>query len=340
MRFIQTIACAALLAAAHAHAADLTIDIDDVKAAGAGYQSIKIPRQDGAAIQIDVWYPSRTPVAKQNMGVITQEVAMGGEVQGNELPLIVFSHGTGSFGLGHYDTALALANAGFVVAALTHPGDNHADQSRSVDVLARPKHIIEVIDYMLATWKGREVLAPSRIGIFGFSAGGFTALVNIGGMPDLSLVSKHCKTNPSDFACTLLSANKDQLQQIPRFATKDMHDVRIRAAVIAAPALGFAFSSGGLNDVDIPMQLWRAEDDVLLPHPWYAEAVRKSLRKEPDYHSVANAGHFDFLAPCSEKLLSLAPQICTSKDGFDRESFHRRFNSAVVAFFIKSLSPT
>jgi predicted dienelactone hydrolase len=108
----------------------------------------------------------------------------------------------------------------------------------------------------------------------------------------------------------------------------------------AAPALGFTFSYGGLNGVDIPVQLWRAENDVFLPHPWYAEAVRKSLRKEPDYHSVAKAGHFDFLAPCSEKLLSLAPQICASEDGFDREIFHRRFNAEVVSFFIKSLSPT
>ncbi len=119
-----------------------------------------------------------------------------------------------------------------------------------------------------------------------------------------------------------------------------MHDVRIRAAVIAAPALGFTFSAGGLDGVHIPVQLWRAENDVLLPHPWYAEAVRKSLTKEPDYHSVAKAGHFDFLAPCSEKLSSLAPQICASEDGFDREIFHRRFNSEVVSFFIKSLGPT
>lgn len=305
----------------------------------AGFQSIKIPGQNGASIQVAVWYPSPAPVAKQNLGVITQEVAIEAEVEGKKLPLIVFSHGTGSSGLSHYDTALALANAGFVVAALTHPGDNYADQSRSVDVLARPKHIVGVIDYMLGTWKGRESLAPGRIGIFGFSAGGFTALVNIGGMPDLNLVSTHCAANPSDYACTLRSANKDKLQHIPRIASKEMHDVRIRAAVIAAPALGFTFSSGGLDGVAIPVQLWRAENDVLLPHPWYAEAVRKALSKEPDYHAVAKAGHFDFLSPCSEKLLSLAPHICASEDGFDREIFHRRFNSEVVSFFIKSLSP-
>ncbi len=339
MRLIQAFTCAALLlAAAHVGAADLIAPVDDVKVANAGFQSIKIPSQNGAPVQVDIWYPTQAPVATRTMGVITQEVAVGAEVQGAKLPLIVFSHGTGGSGLSHYDTALALANAGFVVAAITHPGDNYADQSRSLDVLARPRHIIGVIDYMLSTWKGHASLAPGRIGLFGFSAGGFTALINIGGIPDLKRIPKHCEAHPSDFACTLLSTSTDRRQQIPVLVGKDLHDVRIGAAVIAAPALGFTFSAGGLDGVSIPVQLWRAEGDVLLPHPWYAEAVRTSLKRAPDFHLVAKAGHFDFLAPCSEKLSSLAPQICVSEDGFDRTIFHRRFNAEVVSFFIKSLS--
>jgi predicted dienelactone hydrolase len=327
MKIIQTLVCAALFAVVHAGAA------------GAGFQSISIPSPNGAPMQVDIWYPSPAPVATRNMGVITQDVAIGAAVEGSRLPLIVFSHGTGGFGLSHYDTALALANAGFVVAALTHPGDNYADRSRSVDIMARPKHVSGAIDYMLGTWQGRDSLAPGRIGILGHSAGAFTALVNIGGIPDLTLISTHCKAHPSDFACTLLSQNKDQLPQISTVPTKALHDVRIGAAVIAAPALGFTFGATGLHGVDVPVQLWRAEDDVLLPHPWYAEAVRTSLPKQPDYHSVAKAGHFDFLAPCSAKLSSLAPQICTNGNGFDRELFHRRFNSDVVSFFTKALSP-
>ena len=39
---------------------------------------------------------------------------------------------------------------------------------------------------MLASWPHHDALDPSRIGMFGFSAGGFTALVAIGGTPDLT----------------------------------------------------------------------------------------------------------------------------------------------------------
>jgi hypothetical protein len=78
-------------------------------------------------------------------------------------------------------------------------------------------------------------------------------------------------------------------------------------------------------------------NDVLVPHPRYAEAVRRALREAPDYHVVANAGHYDLLAPCSDALASIAPAICASSAGFDRAGFHVGFDSEVVNFFEKTL---
>lgn len=87
------------------------------------------------------------------------------------------------------------------------------------------------------------------------------------------------------------------------------------------------------------MQLWRAEDDLILPHPDYAEAVRRALPRPPETHVVANAGHFDFLTPCSATLAQYAPEICESAPGFDRTAFHTDFNRAVVGFFQRTLAP-
>ena len=39
-----------------------------------------------------------------------------------DCPVIVISHGSGGSFLGHHDTAETLADAGFVVAAISHPG--------------------------------------------------------------------------------------------------------------------------------------------------------------------------------------------------------------------------
>jgi predicted dienelactone hydrolase len=308
-----------------------------LKAHAAGFQSIDISGPRGKPISLAIWYPSQAAPQARNMGTFSQEVASNGAVEGAGLPLVLISHGTGGYKYSHHDTALELANAGFVVAALTHPGDNYADQSEAIDILERPKHIVTALDYMLKEWPHRDRIAPSRVGIFGFSSGGFMALVSVGGQPDLGKVVTHCAAHPTQYACALIAKYGERSNHVPTAVTAQMHERRIRAAVIVAPALGFTFDAASLGKVDIPIQLWRAEDDSILPHPWYAENVRMSLARKPDYHVVPRAGHFDFLAPCTEKLAAMAPQICVSQEGFDRTGFHRRFNADVIGYFKKFL---
>ncbi len=300
----------------------------------AGFQQGAAADQGGKPLVIGIWYPSRSIAKPVSMGPTTMSVAINAQVNGKALPMIVMSHGTGSSYLGHFDTAIALADAGFVVAAVTHAGDNHADQSRSLDIMDRPRQVSRVIDHMLSTWEGRAAIDPQRIGMFGFSAGGFTTLAIIGGVPDFTKIGPMCRQHPGDFACRLLAGSEG-----PVFAPAaiGVADARIKAAVVAAPALGFTFSPDGLRSVKVPVQLWRAENDVIVPHPRYAEAVRLALSEAPDYHVVANAGHFDFLAPCSDALASMAPAICMSSAGFDRAAFHVGFDAEVVKFFEKTL---
>jgi predicted dienelactone hydrolase len=103
--------------------------------------------------------------------------------------------------------------------------------------------------------------------------------------------------------------------------------------VIAAPAVGYAFSAEALAAITVPIQLWRGDSDEILPHPNYAQAVYDRLPVKPEYRVVANAGHFAFLAPCTPALAARVPEICRDPQGFDRTAFHREFNAAVVAFF-------
>jgi predicted dienelactone hydrolase len=303
----------------------------------AGFQHGSAADPDGKPLEIGIWYPSQATIQPIVMGPTTMSVAVNGIAQGKALPLVVMSHGTGSSFLGHFDTAIALADAGFVVAAVTHAGDNYADQSRSADIMDRPRQISRVIDHMLSTWDGHITIDPARIGMFGFSAGGFTTLVSIGGIPDFSKVGPMCRQYPGDFACQLIAKSGSNLAAPLTSTTARAADPRIKAAVVAAPALGFTFSPDGLKNVKVPVQLWRADNDVMLPQPRYAEAVQLALPEAPDYHVVPNAGHFDFLVPCGKAMASVAPAICTSAVGFDRAAFHASFNAAVVSFLNKTL---
>src|SRR5471030_1015008 len=160
-------------------------------ALSAGFERVTVTDPGGPPLEAGIWYPSGAPASPQPLGAFQQSVAAGGEVAGRGLPLIVISHGSGGSFEGHYDTALALAEAGFVVVAVTHTGNNYRDDSKFGNFVERSRHIARTLDYMLAAWPGHERIDLARIGIFGFSAGGATALAAIGGTPDLSLSGVH-----------------------------------------------------------------------------------------------------------------------------------------------------
>ncbi len=298
-----------------------------------GYQHLLIPDPQGAPVEIGVWYPADAAPRPEAVGLFTETVAVDALTARGRRPLIVISHGNGGNYLSHVDTAMALARAGYVAAALTHTGDNNRDQSRATDVANRPRQLKLLADYMLSDWPGRAAIDPDRVGAFGFSSGGFTVLADAGGEPDLIRVGPHCNAHPGYYDCLLVGRAPGVIARLASARPTWSHDPRLKAVVVAAPALGFTFGKEGLKSVTLPMQLWRAEFDHILPQPDYAEAVDHDLPIPPDYRLAANADHFDFLAPCSDSLRKVAPEICISRPGFDREAFHTDFNRAVVAFF-------
>jgi predicted dienelactone hydrolase len=308
------------------------------RADGVGFSMVSVPNPPADALEVGIWYPTKAPGAEHDVGLFTQVVAPDAPVSRGSHPLIVMSHGNGGTFEGHYDTALALARAGFVVAAVTHTGDNYKDQSEATNLVLRPRAFHTVIDYMLTTWPGHSSIDPAKVGAFGFSAGGFTVLVAIGGIPDLSRVAAYCTGHTQTYVCKLLAAH-------PVPADRQVHDTdwiadpRIKAAVVAAPAIGFTFGGTGLKNVRVPVQLWRASDDSILPSPDNVEPVRDALPRPPEYHVVAGADHFDFLAPCSDPLAHVAPAICRERGGFDRAAFHKTFDRDVVRFFSRTLHP-
>ena len=322
---LRSLAAAALVAAAVSSPA---------LAANAGFMVLKAPRPDAPPVEVGVWYPTDAAPHAMALGSWSHTVAAGAPIAGEHLPLIVMSHGNGGFFGSHADTAQALARAGFVVAALTHPGDNYKDQSRATAMADRPAALSVLIGFMLETSPLKTKIDPGKVGAFGFSSGGFTVLAAAGGKPDLSKVPDHCKSHPGNYDCKLTARIP-----IPADALSAgwVHDDRIKAVVSAAPALGFTFGQSGLAGIKASVQLWKAADDEVLPGDDYAEAVHRDLARPHDYRVVAGARHFDFLTPCNPQPAPEVSVICASAPGFDRAAFHRDFNTAVTRFFADQL---
>jgi len=283
-----------------------------------------------------IWYPCAGEPKHVELGDLAVAVDYGLQgvkdcpVAGAKLPLVVFSHGTSGWFAGHHDTAAALADAGFVVAAINHPGDSAKDNARSSELsvfVSRPADMIRLIDFVLNDWKDKAVVDPARIGLFGFSAGGYTGLALIGAAPDYARVARGC-TAATKFC-----------EQVRSETRKPPTDGRVRAAVIIDPPTGF-FTKDNLAAIKIPVQFWRPELATPTVHvdPQGTARVARSLPGKPDIHNVP-AGHFAFLAPCSPELTAAIPRICTDVPaGFDRAAFHRDFNADMIRFFREQLT--
>jgi len=126
----------------------------------------------------------------------------------------------------------------------------------------------------------REAIEADRIGMVGYSSGGYTTLTTIGGRPDYGLWGVHCQAHPEDDEL----CPPDGSWVPPRITRPDWPlpppETRIKAAVVMAPA-GILFDAQGLSGVTVPVRIYRAENDrlVLLIEGTSieGEAVRKTV---------------------------------------------------------------
>jgi predicted dienelactone hydrolase len=297
-------------------------------AQAAGIQSVDVPAAAGGpALHGAIWYPCSDSPQQISIDEITLSAVKNCTVNGDKLPLVVVSHGRGGSFAGHHDTAETLADAGFAVAAINHPGDTVTDMSHSDDLSAlveRPADIKRLIDFMLTTSSIASRLDPERIGFFGFSRGGYTGLVLIGADPNWAGTAALCR-NSSSHMCEQILRQEFPPQPLAQ-------DPRIKAAVIADP-LAVMFTADRFSAVKVPVQLWESERGGDGVSPETVAAVNRNLPIQHEYQVVTNAAHFAFLAPCPPALATRRPELCTDAPGFDRVAFHRQFGADVVAFF-------
>ncbi len=306
-------------------------------AQAAGLRYVHIPAgQDVPAIDAAMWSPCAKPPEDVPIRSFTVKAVPDCPIAGDRLPLIVISHGYGGWYFGHHDTAEALADSGFVVVAINHPQANYADMSRAnglAPLVNRPVDIKRTIDFMLNDLPDAARIDPQSIGFYGFSQGGYTGLVLAGANPDFSRLPPRC-TDPTAIACPQASQVRPLHQ--PSLPPALTHDPRIKAMVVADP-LSIVFQTpDSVKDVTIPLQLWGSElgggggaspkDVATLVHV---------LPEKPDFRVVPNAVHLSFLTMCPKDRMS--SEVCIDAPGFDRATFHKKFNAEVVAFFRRNL---
>jgi predicted dienelactone hydrolase len=268
----------------------------------------------GASIALWLLYPTRSLEQLEPFGPFRMRLALNATVEGEELPLVVISHGSGGTPWTHRDLAAHLARSGFLVALLQHPGNHRGDdslQGKVANLQHRPRHVRLAIDAVLGDEIVGKHASPRGVALIGHSMGGYTALAVAGG-------------EPSAFAWETPDGTAGPVSV--------EHDPRVRALVLLAPATAWFMAEGALAGVQVPVLMRTGEKDTLTD-PFHARVVELGLAPALlDHQRVPSAGHFAFLSPYPAEMKSPAIPPSQDPDGFDREAFLPLLFADIVRF--------
>ena len=307
---------------------------------------------------VTVYDPSSAPALPVTRGPFTMALApQGAPVRGNGR-LIVISHGSGGAPWVHSALARVLVAEGFVVAMPEHRGDNHKDnRSPGPDSWKqRPAEVSRAIDTVAAAPRFSGLLALDRVGLYGMSAGGHTALSLAGGRWSPQRFLQHCQAHiAEDFpACVglftrLTGGWLDGLKKTvalgvlrQRFddpAWQVHTDARIRAIVAGVP-LAADFEPASLSAPPVPLGLVTAGQDRWLRPRFHSEAVLRACSTCETIAHLPDAGHGFLLSPpVPPALLGTAEgELLNDPPGFDR-SVLPEVDRKIAAFFRRHLLP-
>jgi predicted dienelactone hydrolase len=264
-------------------------------------------------------------------------------------PVILFSHGFGGTARMMAWFGTALARHGYVVIAVDHPGNNGLDKMTVPGAILhwdRAQDLKAALDAAEADPSIGPHLDLRRIGVAGFSAGGFTALISVGAKVDPARLFAFCRAHPADGVCApqkefaVTMAQAQRALAAPDLAPEAAHageDHRIpgvRAAFAIAPAIVQALPPEGLASVAVPVAIILGDQDPVAPADTNGlEAARDIPGAE--LKVLSGVGHYDFLSSCTPAGYASVP-LCTAK--VDQEQTHQAAIDMAERFFDRVLA--
>jgi predicted dienelactone hydrolase len=323
-------------------------------------QDASAPLRDAAHrpdVRVTVWYPAAAGSAEQDLligppaaplfriGAVAPGAPMA---PGGNWPVILLSHGFGGSARIMAWFGIAMARAGAIVIAVDHPGNN------AVDPMTIPGAGLwwdraEDLKAALAAAQRDPRFGPridaARIGLAGFSAGGFTALVAAGARVDRAAFLRFCARHPHDGVCAPqkefpidLLRGEAVLNQPPYAAeiahAGDDHGIaHVRAVFVMAPALVQALDPASLAALRMPVTVMLGDSDRVAPPASNGLVVARTVPGAAliELHGV---GHYDFLATCTPAGRRVVPECDAT---VPQDVTHLRAIQAATKLFASAL---
>lgn len=314
-----------------------------------GQTEIAATAQDGP---VTVFYASQAAAVPVKRGRLTLALAVDAPPQPGNGRLVVISHGSGGSPWVHSDLARRLVAAGFVVALPEHHADNYKDDSDPGpdSWTLRPFEVSRAIDAVGRDPRFAPLLRLDRVGVYGMSAGGHTALTLAGGRWSPQRFMAHCDAHLADdfqacvgLATRLTGGPLDGLKSWLALRVIDHRfddpqprahtDPRV-AAVVAAVPFAADFDLDSLARPVVPLGLVLARGDRWLIPRWHGERVLQVCHGCVLIAELDHGGHGALLSPLPPGLTGLLGDLLNDPPGFDRSELPA-VDAAIVAFFVR-----
>lgn len=347
--------CALLLAAAPAFAASFTAGERHLTTSSS---SAAVRNHGNPVIRITLWYPSTAAERPLDIGPPNHVAFFAGQVAADapfadaaRHPLILVSHGFGGSARSMAWFGTALARAGYLVVAVDHPGTNGADGVTAEGAYApweRPRDLQAALDKVLADPALAAHVDARRIGVAGFSLGGFTSLLEVGARPDFAQFRAFCASPRRDAICDPQIEYPVDIRKQPSVLTEpgmaaieadqkaDLSDPRVKAAFAIAPAVIQAIDFASLRAIRRPVAIALGSADEVAPPATNGELAAK-LIPGATIDVLPGVRHYDFLPPCGPNRSVLPAAYCAENPGVSRDAAHARVTREAIAFFDRTL---
>lgn len=312
-------------------------------------------------LQTTVWYPAASG-AKESPWTVAIFAAGRNALDAPmaaapaRLPLVVVSHGTGGSAVTLAWLAETLASHGYIVAAVNHHGNTAAeDEPRLEGTLVwwdRPRDLTVLIDKLTSDPRLGPRIDTGRIGVAGFSLGGYAALASVGARLSLARFMASCAAPASAALCKLppesngrfsdadvqrLLVDDVRVKEAMSHMEDDYSDRRIRSAFVMAPVFGQAMTTESLAAIAVPVRIVVGSDD-LQAVPAVSVAPIAAAVPGVSLDVLPSVGHYTFVSVCTSKGRAYVKQLCSDADGVDRDAVHRRVAGWAVEFFGATLT--
>ena len=309
-------------------------------------------------VRYTVWYPAQSgakeaPISIGPPGNPLFEAgssAADAPVAAGRWPVLLLSHGNGGTARMMGWFATAMARAGYLVVAVDHPGNNGIDAMTAAGSILMWNRV----DDLAAAWAAVQAdprlsahVDIERLGLAGYSAGGYTALVAAGAQPDMERLVAFCKAHPKDGVCAPQLENPEftferrtALATAPQMAPwvakagEDRRIAKVRAVFLMAPAIVQAFDPAALAKVKVPASVLVGEADTVASPATNSQVIAAANAKAR-LEVLPDVGHYDFLSACTELGRQRVGPLCEERA--DRAATHKTAIRQAEALFKAAL---